>query len=189
MTSIIRILAVGLAAAFSIAPASAGFRGQTIEATAHFPDFPGTTTAGPIDKVVGAGIEFNDGEFTPFFGPSFDFDDTTILITHAQTGHTGATFNGYQFNDILGTLADIVVVSIISDSSGFFSGDPSRITWDANNIFINFQGLSFSGVDDPRILLGVAFGEVPLPGALPLFISALAGFGFFGGRKNRKAAA
>lgn len=167
-------------------PASAAMIGVTIEATALFPDLAApTTTAGPVDAVVGPGIEFTDGQFTPFFGPSFDFDDATITITTTAVNHSGGSFNGYRFFDVLGGLPNISALSIISDTSGFFSAAPSRLSFDANNIFINFQDLSFNG--DEVVVLGVqtqdAGAPVPEPATLTLLGTGLV---LAGARRRRK---
>jgi hypothetical protein len=149
--------------------AHAGFLGQAVEARAFFPALPpgNSTNGGPVTAVVGAGVEFANGAFTPFFGPSFDFSDTSIAIVQTATGHQSAAFNGWQFFDVNGTIDDITGVSIAGDSSGFFSADPGRITFDANHIWINFQGLSFGQVAE--IGLNVTFGNaVPEPGSAAL---------------------
>lgn len=174
-------LAVAALGATSFA-AQAGYVGNTVEAQAYFPALPpgSTTGGGPVNAVVGAGVEFTDGMFTPFFGPSFDFADTTITITHAQTGHSSGTFNGYGFFDVFATIDDIVGVDIISDSTGFFSGAPGRITFDTNTVFVNFESLNFAGTNTPQIVLGVRFdngGNVPEPGSLALVCLALLGVG------------
>lgn len=169
------------------ASANAGFIGKTIEATAIFPDLIAPTiTGGPISKVVGPGIEFNTGDFGAFFGPSFDFADTTITITHLQSSHTAATFNGYKFFDSLGAISTITSVTILSDSTGFFSGNPSRVFFDANDIFVNFQSLNFVGQVNPTIVLSVQFqgSQIPEP-----FTIGLVGIGLVGlGLARRKKA-
>lgn len=170
----------------SVSPAGAGMIGYTIEAKAFFPDVTGPTTGGPIVKVVGGGVEFLDGDFGAFFGPSFDFADTTITITHAATAHSAGTFNGYRFNDILGTLPGFTGFSVLSDNTGFFSGDASRLFFDADNLWINFQNLDFAANADANIVLSVTTGQtVPDAGAtLLLFGMGLAGLGAFRRRRG-----
>ena len=80
-----RALAAAFLAVSSIA-ARAGYLGSTVEARAYSPDFPpGNDVA--VQAVVGAGVEFSNGQFGALFlGPTFDFADTTITITHAAGG-------------------------------------------------------------------------------------------------------
>lgn len=185
------IVAFCMAALFAITSANAAtLDGATIRATAAFPNIPGSTTGGPIDSVVGAGVEFSNGQFGAFFGPTFDFSGSTITITHAATAHSAATFNGYIFNDLNNTLGNFTGLSVISDTSGFFSGDLSRLFFDADNLFVNFESLNFATAGH-QIVLGIDMGVsvVPIPATLPLFASGIAIFGLYSWRRKQKKAA
>ena len=120
---------------------------------------------------MGAGVEFSNGQFGALFlGPTFDFADTTITITHSGGGHGPGTFNGYSFFDVFSGIDNIVGVDILSDNTGFFSGDPGRVFFNANNVFVNFQSLFFTNITAPQIVLGVRFeaNQVPEPESLAL---------------------
>lgn len=151
------------------------FDGSTIRATTRFPTLAGSTSAGPFDKVVDSSVEFPSALFTPFFGPTFDFSGDTITITHAQSSHASATFNGWIFNDLNNELADFSGIAVMSDTTGFFSGDLSRLSFDDDNLYLNFQGLAFPTAGE-SIVLKVSFGAVaavPLPAGLPLLAGGL----------------
>lgn len=187
-TKALGIVTIWFAALFALTSAHAAtLDGATIRATAAFPTIPGSTTGGPVDAVVGAGVEFSNGQFGAFFGPTFDFSGSTITITHAATGHSSATFNGYIFNDLNDALGDFTGLSVISDTSGFFSGDLGRVSFDAENLFVNFESLSFSTADH-QIVLGIDMGlsVVPIPATLPLFASGIAIFGLYSWRRRQK---
>jgi hypothetical protein len=166
--------------------ANAGFIGSSIEATACYPTLcdTATTIGGPVTKTVGAGTEFSNGEFGAFFGPSFDFDDNSISITHAATGHSSGTFNGYRFVDIGSTIDDIVAVTIAADPSGFFSGDPSRIFFDADTIWVNFESLYFNALDQ-AIVLNVKFANSSVPEPSPIVLLGLGLMSLLVSRKKK----
>lgn len=164
-----------LLAALGTGSFAATFDGTTIRATTSFPTLPGSTTSGPFDRVIDGSVEFPTALFAPFYGPTFDFAGDTITISHQASGHATAVFNGWIFNDLNDALADFTGFSVLSDSSGFFAAAPGRLSFDAENLMINFQGLSFTTPDE-QIVLRVDFDDVssvPLPAGLPLLLGAL----------------
>lgn len=120
------------------APASASLLfGETVRVTHELPNV-GAIVGGPTDVVVGAGVEI-----PLFIGIySVDLDDTTITFTFPNSccgGFGSNTFNGAHFFDLNGTIPDIYRVSIVSQNIGF---NASRITFDFNNVYVNFAGLN-----------------------------------------------
>lgn len=157
-----------LSVAALVSPASADFAGSTIQAQAAFgsgpPGTPGNFESPPVQAVVGPGVEFTNGQFGAFAGPSFDFGADTIAITSVAIEHSAAPFNGYGFFDVFATIDPITSVSIINDTTGFFSGDPSRISFDADHVFINFEGLVYPS--DSLVQLQVGFNAAAVPGPM-----------------------
>jgi hypothetical protein len=83
------------------------------------------------------------------------------------------------------TVPDITGVTILSDSTGFFSGSPSRVFFDSEKIFVNFQGLNFVGQVNPTIVLGVT--TIPEPTSISLF--GMMAVGVLLGWRHRKPVA
>jgi hypothetical protein len=94
-----------------------------------------------------------------------------------------ASFNGFEVYDLNGTIDPFTSVTIdpISNMAGL---DASRISFDADHIWVNWNGLSF----DPStvVRLDVNGGAVPEPASWAMM---LGGFGLVGGvlRSRRKA--
>ena len=188
MRTIFCVAGAYLAVMLAHVSAQAGFIGHTIEATAYFPTLPAPNEpdpiiAGPVSAVVGPGPEFLTVQL-PF--QTIDFADTSISIRTFRVLHLPATFNGYRFFDVLGTIDSIVGVSILADDTGFFSADPSRIFFDADNIFVNFESLDHRDLSNPSTVLGVTFATatIPEPASVALFAVSLAVLGLAWRRKN-----
>ena len=164
--------------------AVASFDGQNVQGDYFFPNLA-TTVNSPVSAIVGPGIEFND---FPSADQRTDVDISAnnILITFISgpSSWTTADFNGPVFSDPDGTIPAITGVSI-NPATTMVGLDLSRISFDADSIAINWNGLDFEV--DTIVSLDVQFGATATPAPVPtlplglLFLLA-AGLGLAGTR-------
>ncbi|MGH9723051.1 MAG: PEP-CTERM sorting domain-containing protein [Bryobacteraceae bacterium] len=156
-------------AASSSSVVKATLLGETVRLTHELPNV-GAIFGGPIDVVVGPGVE------APLFIGiySVDLDDTDVLVTFPNSccgGFGNTAFNGLHMFDVNGTIGDILSVTINPATllAGF---NASRITFDANNIYVNFAGLNPNPSTD---LVALDITAAPEPSTW-LFMAGLAVF-------------
>lgn len=166
-----RRLAVLAAVAGLGSPADAAtLLGETVRVTHEYPSqgfiFSG---GGPFDVVVGAGVEVPN--VISFY--SVDLSDGNAFLNFTQIGaggtFTAAAFNGVHLFDLNGTIPTFLSVTInpATNVAGF---DASHISFDANNIYANFQNLFVNS--SSRVSLDIT--AVPEPGTLESIGLALA---------------
>jgi len=163
------VLAVG--AALSISANATILFGQTVRVTHDAPSI-GTPISGPFDAVVGPGLEVPS--ILGFY--SADLSDTNIFLDFTQfpsasAAFSGAAFNGFHLFDLNSTIPTFLSATI--NSTNVAGLDASRVTFDANNIYINFQGLTVT----PSSRVSVDITAVPEPrtlGSIGLVLAALA---------------
>ena len=169
-------LAIGSAALLALPSAQASLLdGKTVSFTYLFPDASSVyASSANGNYVVGAGVEIPNGVCCGFEG-AVDISDSNIRVDfHDSSTYSGAAFNGFRISDVFNTIDDFTTASVnaVTDMVGFGAGN---VTFDANNIDVNWQGLSF---DSGRVVsIDLAGGHVPEPAALSLLALSLLGLG------------
>lgn len=119
--------------------------------------------------VVSATVEIPNGICCGFEG-SVDLSDANILVNFHPTApfpYTAAPFNGFRVSDVNNTIDDFTSVGVTGLTA-------SLVTFDANNIWVNWQGISFGNGDSVSIdINGGSGNSVPEPSSIALVAMAL----------------
>jgi len=158
-------------------------QGQTVRS--HFEATPAVGTyAGPIDSVVGAGVEIPGGYVNAL---NIDYSDTQIRIFSPGDSSPfsgGFTFNGVVFQDLNLTIPAFTSVTI--DPSSTLPGfGTAQLSFTADEIRANFNALVFRTNDQLVLNVNAAVRSVPEPMTLLLFASGLVGLAGAAARSNR----
>jgi hypothetical protein len=157
---------------------SMGFEWQVLRAQYYHPN---------LSSPVGPAQEFTVGpgrESATLYGENLfnlDVSAASILVSfRAVTGWSGAAFNGFVLADAKGTVAPIAGVAVNAAVTTVPGFDASRVTFDADTVSLNWQGLDTSPGN--QILLDVTFaGPTPPATAVPLPRAAAGGLALLGG--------
>jgi hypothetical protein len=174
------LVALG-ASALAPSIASAQLTGQSIGAQYLFPDVATVIqTLGPT--VVGPGIEFPSivAQLEGNVG-----DASFVLRGIPGTGPVAllpAAFNGVRLYDVGGTLPDFLSVTINASTNlpGFNIG---RVTWNADEVFVNVEDLVF--LPGEIVALDFGFAAVPEPATMALVATGLLGVAAAARRRAR----
>lgn len=134
-------------------------------------------------KCVGAGVEVTN--IVEGVGTMDIFDDYILIDFTVGSSFTPASFNGFRLRDVTSTIAPFTSVTI-DPSTNMIGLDASRISFDADNIFVNWQSLSFS--NETIVRLNIGGGTVPEPASLLLLASGLLAVGAFARRGRPRQA-
>lgn len=140
-----------------VSRADASLDGHTLTTTGFHGTAPDMTAiVGPVDSVVGPGVELASFGWSSFV--SIDFSDMRIRIT-LNTDQPFGYFEVLRFTDTNGTIPDFTAVSI--DPSTSYAGfDASRIHFTADLIDLNLTALY--GLQGQQIVLDLSGSPVPL---------------------------
>ena len=165
-------VATAFASAAIAGPAmAAGFDGSTIQYQYRNPNV--ATTIATQNAVAGTGVEFNDS--ANYF--QVDLSGTGFTAVDTYGGFFAPnSFNGFVLSDVTNNLAAITGVTFLS---GGFAGERPTVTFDANNIFVNFANIIQGTAANTAYRYNVTFasGAVPEPATWGMMIL---GFGMIG---------
>ena len=139
--------------------------GQTVQTTYLFPT-TSTVFSGPVNSVVGPGVELPN-----FAGlANIDISDTNVTITLTRNANVNTVaFDGIRFTDVNGTIPQFTNV-ILNPATNYAGFDVSRITFSTTDIFVNLANLP--GLSGQLISIDFEGGtsSVPEPGTAGLIL-------------------
>jgi PEP-CTERM motif len=158
--------------------------GQMVNVSYRFPDINTVFNGNSVDVLVGPGTEISG---FPVGDPrtNIDLSDTNIFVTYnSASTWTSTAFNGLRFFDVNGTIPALVSVTI-NAATNMVGLDASRITFDADHIWVNWQGLAFNQQTIVSLDVNASPAAVPEPATFVLLGAGLVSLGLR--RKMRKA--
>ncbi len=158
------------------------FTGKTVGYQYLFPTVSSIYESSSSSFVVGAGVE-RTGLWSSTDYAIVEISASGILVDfYGGSGWTAASFNGFRIYDINSTVTDFTVVTIdpTTNMAGF---GVSNVTFDANNIWVNWQGLNFT----PDTIVSLSVNTIPEPSTTLLITIGMTGMGLLRRRVRAKS--
>jgi hypothetical protein len=143
--------------------------GQTVRLTYEFPNQGTVWNGNTHDLLVGPGFEILG---FPVGDPrtNIDFSDTNIYVTFNSSAQWNSTsFNGFHVYDLNGTIPAFTIVTLNPATTPNMLG--LTLTFDADNIWVNWAGISFN--TQTIVSIDVNGSGIPEPGTLGLMAAGL----------------
>ena len=159
--------------------------GQAVRVSQNYPTMSAIFTNGGTQTVTSSGATYFAQDVNIQVKPS-----QVVFTFTGSTSFVNSDFNGYQIAEV--GVSPVTFTSVTLDAASTVAGfDSSRITFDANNIFANFRGLTYTVGQNVTLNLGFApaVSAVPEPGEWATMGMAGAGLCGLMVRARRKKAA
>ena len=181
----LKMFVMAAAAMVSMTPGApaAALMGQSVSYQLHYDSGSTHLTWNQYTATAGAWLEFNSDQIGGF--SSIDISDSQITVLRS-IGAAAAPFNGDILTFPNYTLTNVSINTPLGNPGGpAFTAD--RLTFDAHNVYINWQGGSWntygpgnqSAANALPLILDVTGNATaaPEPSTLALFVLAAIGFG------------
>jgi PEP-CTERM motif len=178
-----------LTALLACTAAHAGLLGETVRYQRYFPNT--SSPAGDLSNgnyLVGDNVEVGSAIQNSL---SIDIADDQITLVFHGVSFSSLAFNGFGIEDAFGSIDDFTSFELAASSVPFAS---SRVTFDADHLWVNLAGLRFN--DGDRLQFSVGTGvdapvpAVPEPSTWALFSVGMAAVWFMSRRRaNGQSAA